>query len=128
MSIDPHAEEDAATPAQKRAAILRRLRVVAVTAVTRTEECLDGLGRRIEDEDRDRGALSAERLMRVAKSAIGLLDQMESTDSAHDRARPHPAFTEEDAGRFVAGFESQIERIARRHPGFDAAIHNGDDE
>ena len=109
--------DDLYTEATTNAQLTRRLGSVARRAVERAEDCLADIAARSEEENRDRGARSAESLMRVAKTAVGLREQLERFEREDDGAKATDAqhtISREDTEKLLYGFEEEIDRIAAR--------------
>ena len=104
----------------------RRLGTVARRAVERAEDCLADIASRADEENRDRGARSVESLMRVAKAAVGLREQLERIERDYDRAEERQQYTPEDAERILSGFERELDRLTTKHAGKVHPLPDGD--
>ena len=113
--------------------LISQLGEVAATAVERALGCLVGLDGRANDAERDRGARSAESLMRVAGAAAALSSKLtkDADCDAAGSAAPgglNRERIEEEALDLVRRFEDALDRIDRGIPASAAALHAGDQD
>lgn len=124
----PGAEAADSGAAEDRQGLLNRLSRrfdrVAERAVDNTLVMLDCLAAREDSQDQDRGARSAESLMRVASSAITLRAQLErlAREDGRENAPKDNDTDAAEAARFVAKYTDEINRLEGRIAKSDAAI------
>ncbi len=88
---------------------------IACTAADRALSCLEDLRRRDSDADHDRGARSAECLMRVASAAAALRAKLEKEEADHaDRRRDPARAVEAETERLAERLQRELARLEKR--------------
>ncbi|MEM6414998.1 MAG: hypothetical protein AAF720_10150 [Pseudomonadota bacterium] len=93
-----------------REAFLRTLGAVADIAAMRALHCLDDLDTRENDADHDRGARSAECLMRVATAAAALSTRLQKEDAHGENAETGQQLSDAEIERRARELTKRFER------------------
>lgn len=118
-----------ATEHQMQEELSPRLSAVARSAIVRTEDCLSGLTDRVDDAEYDRGARSAESLMRVAKAAVSLREQIERHAATDGAGQPSQnPIADEDIDAIVREFDAAVRRLDTKTKDASAALPEGVDQ